>query len=468
MSDLAGKKVLVVGLGRFGGGVGVTRWLVRQGADVLVTDLADRQSLAESLQKISDLPVKLRLGEHREEDFLGADLVVASPAVPRNSPYLQAARSRGIGVTTEICLFVERCPARVVGITGTVGKSTTAAMTAHLLKNVLRSEGDCRRRVWLGGNIGGSLLADLPEIDAQDIVVLELSSFQLEYLGEVRWSPHVAVITNLAPNHLDRHGNFAAYAGAKMNILRYRRRGEDHAVICDEQDLLRREVVRLLGGLDGLWRYRLTGDGRPEVVRQLPGEGGREVQVIWNDFKAPLPGRHNALNAAAAFAVALALGFGVERLKDALAGFRALPDRLEFVRRYRGVDYYNDSKATTPEAAIQAIEAFARPVVAIVGGYDKKVDLTDLAKVLARRAKAVLCVGQVGGRLANLVLRGRQAKRRPVVLRLRRFADAVMFAEMLSEPGDVVLLSPGCASYDMFVNYEHRGRAFKRIVLNLS
>jgi len=470
MADLAGKRVLVMGLGRFGGGVGVTRWLARQGADVTVTDLAEPDVLADALQQIADLSVTLHLGGHREADFERADLVVANPAVPMDSRFLQIARKRGVPITSEICLFTEQCPARIIGITGTVGKSTTAAMTAHLLNRACEKGLGSWPKAWLGGNIGGSLLDHLERIGPEDLVVLELSSFQLEHLGRAGWSPYVALLTNLAPNHLDRHKTFAAYVAAKLNILRYQDPQRNHLIVCDEDRTLREQVMRLLGDLHMVWRYGLDEQGRARVLREF-GAGEpteHDVHAIWEDFRSPLPGRHNALNAAGAFAVGIALGLDAGAFGDLLEGFQALPHRLELVRRYRGARYYNDSKATTPEAAMRALEAFEEPVIAIVGGYDKKVDLREFAAALAARSKAVICIGQVRETLAKQILESRGSRGKPIVKSAEQLPEAVHLAAQLAEPGEVVLLSPGCASYDMFVNYEQRGEAFRQIVAQWS
>ncbi|HMQ16249.1 MAG TPA: Mur ligase family protein, partial [Phycisphaerae bacterium] len=253
MDAWRGKRVTVMGLGRFGGGVGVTRWLARQGARVLVTDQAPAEKLSSSLAAIRDLDVALRLGAHDERDFRDADAVVVNPAIPDRSPFVQAALAAGVPITTEINLFVERCPARCVGVTGSVGKSTVTAMIGGVLE--ARPDG----RAWVGGNLGDSLLPALESIRPNDVVVLELSSFQLHRTPLVRWSPHVAVITNVTVNHLDWHGTFAAYVADKLNIVRFQEPGRDWAVVHDTPDL-RRRFDELFGDNAGLYRYRLDGD----------------------------------------------------------------------------------------------------------------------------------------------------------------------------------------------------------------
>jgi UDP-N-acetylmuramoylalanine--D-glutamate ligase len=426
-TDLSGKRVTVAGLGHFGGGVAVAKWLVGQGARVLVTDKAPAEKLADALPQLAGLPIEYRLGGHDERDFTSADLVVASPAIPPSNPYLTAARAAGVPVTTEICLFARRCQAPVVGVTGTKGKSTTSAMLAAVLGR--------RFTTWFGGNIGKSLLPDLPNIQPDHVVVLELSSFMLHYLGEVGWSPHVAVFTLLVPDHLDWHGSFAAYADAKRNLLRFQKAG-DVAVVNEEATGLD-DWVR---GRDGVVRYGV--------------EGRRPFDLL-------VPGRHNQVNAQGAFAAAAALGVSWDDARVALAGFRGLPHRLELVHESGGVRWFNDSIATVAEASAASLAAFEPGrVIQVVGGASKGLDAEPLVRALAGRAKAVLCVGATGPMMAD---RLRSAGRAADVHDCGDLPTAVATAKRLAAPGDVVLLSTGFASYDQFAHFEDRGHTFARL-----
>ncbi|HQE44747.1 MAG TPA: UDP-N-acetylmuramoyl-L-alanine--D-glutamate ligase, partial [Phycisphaerae bacterium] len=371
--NYSGRRVVVMGLGHFGGGIAVTRWLVEQGAQVTITDSKSAADLAESLSRLDGLPVRQRLGGHDPADLDGCELLVVSPAVPKDkSEFVREAVRRGIPLSSEMNLFIERCPAkRVVGITGSAGKSTTTAMIGSILTTA--SEAGALPRVWLGGNIGHSLLGDLQTMSSEDLVVLELSSFQLEDLGALRWSPPIAVITNIQPNHLDRHGTLEAYADAKMNLVRYQ--SADGVVFVHE--------------------------GEDEVARRVTavGAGARLRRVTFpQEFASHLrlPGRHNRDNAAAAIAVARALGVADELIKRGIEAFTGLPHRLEFVAERDGVRYYNDSKSTTPESTRIALEAFDEPVVMLVGGYDKKIPLDGISRQLAARAKLTICYGQTG------------------------------------------------------------------------
>ncbi len=425
-----------MGLGHFGGGIAVTRWLVEQGAQVTVTDQKSAAELADGLAQLQGLPIRQRLCGHDVADLEGCDLLVVSPAVPKDkSDFTREAARRGIPLTSEMNLFIERCPAsRVIGVTGSAGKSTTTAMIGSVLATA--SQAGALPKVWVGGNIGHSLLHDLQSMRSDEVVVLELSSFQLDDLGALRWSPPLAVITNVQPNHLDRHGTLEAYADAKMNLVRYQP-PEGLVLVHEREDDVARRVAAV-------------------------GAGGRLRRFKFDPaFAACLrvPGGHNRANAAAAIAVARALGIHDDLIARGLETFTGLPHRLEFVAQRDGVCYYNDSKSTTPESTRIALEAFEQPVVMLVGGYDKKIPLDAIGRQLAARAKATICYGQTGPIFHREVTAANG--RAEMVGSLE---EAVARARALAAPGDVVVLSPACASYDMFSNYEQRGEIFASLV----
>lgn len=475
--DLAGARVTVMGLGRFGGGVGVTRWLVGQGADVLITDIDPADKLAASLDQIRDLidrgAVRLALGGHNVSDFTATDLVVANPAVPKpwDNRFLRAAQAANVPITTEIRLVIERLPdwGRTIGVTGSAGKSTTTAMIAHALKPFAKQRGE---RVYLGGNIGGSLLADIDAIKLGDWVVLELSSAMLYWLGAgigydtaPGWSPHVAVMTNINANHLDWHAEFAHYSESKRNILRYQPDARGQYVF----------VTSTPAGLPESFAV-----GRPEGTSWPVRDTDPELAHI----RTAIPGRHNALNAltaARAVAIATAESTGVS-LRDSrlqtepafaqsAASFPGLPHRLQFVADIPLAGgglarAFNDSKSTTPEATILAVKAFdddrsigAARVHLICGGYDKKIDLAPMIPSLARCA-GVYAIGVTGPRIAELTAAaGGRAHSIPTL------DQAVATAREALRPGDVLLLSPACASWDQFTHFEERGDRFCALVL---
>ena len=426
------RRVLVMGLGRFGGGVGVTQWLASLGARVTVTDLAPEKDLAESIAQLNGLDVTLHLGGHDEADLDACDLLVVNPAVPDNSPFLVAARQRGVAMTTEINLFFDRCPATVVGITGSVGKSTTTAMIGQVLASKYTTH--------VGGNIGKSLLLELQagRIARDHVVVLELSSFQLSYFPLMRVSPRVALVTNLLPNHLDRHGTMESYGQAKKNIFRFQK--ADDVLIVNADDA---EVATWSAQAPGR-RDQFSSAGEP--------------------FDLLVPGPHNQLNAQAAWAIARAMGISREQAAGAMKTFPGLPHRLALVAQRNGVRYYDDSKATTPTGTAVAVNSFpAGSVVAIVGGYDKHISLDGMCEVLAQRCKSVIATGQVGPQLAEGVTQ-RRGPAGPAVVLTQGFDQAVAAAVQAAGPGDVVLLSPGCASYDQFANYIQRGLRFAELI----
>ncbi|MCK6481847.1 MAG: UDP-N-acetylmuramoyl-L-alanine--D-glutamate ligase, partial [Planctomycetes bacterium] len=449
-----GRRAVVMGLGLFSGGVEAARWLAARGARVLVTDEKDAAALAPSVKALEGLPLEWRLGGHDPADFDGAALVVASPAVPRDHPLLARAAAGGAALETEVGLFLRACPARVTAVTGSNGKSTTAALAAAMI-------GAAGRTVHLGGNIGRALVNRAEAMAPGDEVVLEISSFQLEWTGPAGLFPRVGLVTNVTPNHLDRHGTFEAYLGAKAAVLPPG--GEGRAAILAHDD----EGARSLAGRARCRVVWTALEGTP------PGEsvawrgetlaarlGGRE-EAILRRGDVPLRGRFNLRNAASAAAAALLAGAPAEAVREACRSFRGLPHRLEDCGDARGVLCVNDSKATTPEAALRGLGAFeGRPVVMIAGGYDKKVDLAPFAAEMARRCAGVVLLGATADLLEGM-LRGAGLA---AVARASSMEEAVERGLALSPAGGVLLLSPGHASYGMFTNYEERGDRFRAAV----
>ena len=427
MIDFCDKHVTVLGLGRFGGGIAVSRWLVEQEAQVLVADESSAEQLADSVNQLSDLPIKFRFGtDVRVQDFTDADLVVVSPAIPPHNPFLQAARAAGVSVTTEICLFVQRCKAQVIGVTGTKGKSTTSTLLNLMLGT--------KHTTWFGGNIGRSLLAELPRIEPAHLVVLELSSFMLEHLGAIGWSPHVAVVTMISADHLDWHGSSEKYIDAKRNIVLFQN-PKDFAVLNQANP-----------------PARSLADETAAAI--IPFDGMTDPR-----FTLKLAGEHNQLNAQAAFAAAALFGIDWTMAQTAIADFTGLTHRLQVVHESNGVQFINDSISTIPEAAIAALGSFATGrVIQIVGGSGKKhLPIDALCDALTNRAKAVLCIGETADLIAS--------KLPPAIAQnANDLPTAVRIAKAIAISGDIVLLSPGHPSYDQFTNFESRGSAFVELV----
>jgi UDP-N-acetylmuramoylalanine--D-glutamate ligase len=450
--ELAGKRVTVMGLGRFGGGAGVVRFLAGNGARVTVTDLKTADDLAESLDAIAEFDLEaVHLGGHLEQDFRETDLLVVNPAVPRSSKWLKIAEEAGVPLSSEIGLFLQYNPASVIGVTGSNGKSTTAALIHHLLQtHGLTSH--------LGGNIGGSLLNSLDEIAASDWVVLELSSFQLAALDRMFCSPNIAVITNFTPNHLDWHGSVDDYRRAKQTILRWQC-ADGHAVLPADDPNASHWPVHSQTVWFGLNDTGGRGVFLSECQHELIYRTADSERSWPLPQHCPLPGKHNLENILAATAAALSAGISGDHITSSLESFHPLPHRLEFVGEYAGRRFYNDSISTTPESTIAALESFDEPVVLLVGGYDKQVDLTPMAQTIAERTKAVALMGQTAERLCES-LNAAAAPKTVNCCVTESFADAFNWAIQQSYPGDIVLLSPGCASYDWFLDFRDRGEQF--------
>ena len=411
---------LVVGAAR--SGIALANYLTRAGEAVR---LVDRKPAAELQEALPHVPagVDLRLGD--ETAVLdGVDIVYASPGVPWDSQLLNEARARGIAVSSEIDLFLKLCPGTVVGITGTNGKTTTTALTGVVL-----AAGD--RPVVVGGNIGETVLDRLDEITPRHWVVLELSSFQLESVEQPR--VHVGVILNITPDHIDRHKTFERYVALKARAIEFAT-PQDFAVL----------------------------NGRDEVVRELAKR--TKAQVVWFDQHQPippmpLPGRHNMENAVAAAAVGRIAGLSDETINAAIRAFKGVEHRLEFVGEWAGVRWFNDSKATNPDAGRVALNSFpGAPVVLIAGGYGSGFELREWVAAVLANTEAVVLIGASADLLQNAL------RAHPKVVRAASLEEAVVTASGLSRRGGVVLLSPAYKSFDMFKDYEDRGNQFKALV----
>ena len=521
-----GKTVLVMGLGRFGGGVDTAKFASNSAAKVIVTDLAQPEKLTNSIQELEDFPnIEFHLGYHDEKDFVTSDYVIANPAVPGDNNFLEIARSAGKHVTSQINIFFELCPAKIIGITGANGKSTTTSLTGHLLRtqnteyriqneenhpqasleaatlntshekraasddNVIASEAKQSpttqysilsaqyENVWLTGNIGNQpFLTALDKIKPDDLVVIELSSFQIEQLAKFKNSPDIALLTNLTPNHLDRYGTFEKYCDAKETLFEYQKLDENNPVI---------SIFNAEDEIACKWYDKYKNDKGRKCIKYSADDVTEDIS---NCYK--LPGRANLSNLAAALSIVRIFGVTDESIKKSLPEFKALSHRLELVEEKNGVQWYNDSKATTPEGAITALNAFDKPIILIAGGYDKNLPFDKLAEIIIEKTKAAILIGQTAHTIAKAIEDKRktsnvwhpQAKLGNGYLKrvtrdesqetkveiVNTLSDAVKLAYDIARPGDIVLLSPACASYDMFENYEQRGHQFTELVTSLN
>ena len=460
------RRVTVMGLGRFGGGAGAARYFARLGAEVTVTDMADAGRLAASVAMLDGLGVRFVLGGHRPEDFTQADLVVANQAVRPDNPFLILARDAGVPITTEtgLALSLNRSP--WLAVTGSSGKSTTAALLAAMLQAHDPA-------VLFGGNIGGDLVSRVEDRPEASPLVVELSSFQLTYIAEDFAAgrvtpPFAAAVTNITPNHLDWHRDMAEYAGAKRVLINHQ--------TCDDWTILNVEDPMLREWADAaparVVRCSVADPGHPDACFANDGSvvlrlGGDEVLRLSLD-RFNLFGRHNIQNALEAAATAYVACRDAGAIGKGFSAFSGLPHRLEKVGEVDGRLFVNDSKSTTPEAAITALAAIDAPKVLIAGGYDKHSPFEEFGAAIQERAAGLVLLGVAGPRLREAVLAA--ADRRPAAMGDLPVADggddfagAVTAAWRMTPPGGVVLLSPGCASYGMFVNYEERGARFREI-----
>lgn len=452
--DVKGKRILVVGLGK--SGVASALFLASRGARVTVSDAKREDKLRDQIPALLERGVTVETGKHGERTFREQDLIVASPGVPNDLPLLQAARQRGIPVIGEIELTARYLEGKIVAITGSNGKTTTTTLVGE----IIASGG---RKTLVGGNIGTPAITFVEHSSPDTWVVLEISSFQLETIE--RFCPHIAAVLNITPDHLDRHGSMEKYIAAKARIFENQRAG-DFAVLNADQEATR----RLASGLKSqvLWFSREEG-GKDNVER---GAFVRDNMIIFRDgerlteimplSEITLKGAHNVENVLAAVAVGMAVRIEPAAIRRAVKDFRAVEHRLEYVSTVRGVQYYNDSKATNVDATIKALESFPGKVHLILGGRDKDSDYTELNSLLSARVKRVYTIGEAAGKIEAQI--GNAAP----VASAQTLEAAVHQAAESAAPGDIVLLAPACASYDQFTSYEHRGRVFKQLVQALA
>jgi len=471
--NLSGLRVTIIGLGREG--TALARFLAGRGARITVTDVKPAEALAECLAKLGDAPIRFELGGHPPH-VLQADVIFVSPGVPMEIPVLVEARRRGLLLTSEPRLLAALCPARLIGITGSSGKTTVATLVGEILSvNGMRT--------WVGGNIGEPLISALEEIGSADQVVAELSSFQLEYFAPqpgvcapLGWeilaqgySPQIAAVLNITPNHLDRHASMAAYIEAKSHIYRYQSAGDvcvlGADIACRISDITSQT---LLFGLKAEVEEGAFSRGGRVMLRLA----GREEDVCGVE-EIRLRGQHNVANVLAACAIAGAAGSVPEAMREAISTFEGVPHRLELVGELGGVRYYNDSIATSPERACAALRSFDEPIILLAGGRDKHLPWEEFAELALSRTRYVGCFGEAAELIAH-ELHAASCRLQPHVCApvacevARTLEEAVVTASMVAQPGDVVLLSPGCASFDAFRDYEERGERFRELVQSLN
>ncbi|MGE5582784.1 MAG: UDP-N-acetylmuramoyl-L-alanine--D-glutamate ligase [Bacillota bacterium] len=446
--DYLNKQVAVIGLGI--SNTPLIRYLAENGARVTVFDKKTAADLKEYMSQLAGLKLAYRLGEDYLQYLKDFDYIMLTPGMRKDLPELKKAREAGAVFSSEMELFLSKCPGRIIGITGSSGKTTTTTLIGSIITSVYPS-------AYVGGNIGRSLMGKLPEMTADSRVVLELSSFQLQ---ELKQSPNLAVITNITPNHLDMHASMEEYIEAKSNILRYQ--GPDDAAILNYDN----EITRSLSGLAKGKLYFFSRLQPLDEGAYLDGEkliiklNGKSRVVTTRD-RLQLLGNHNVENILTASLACSLSGAPLSVIAKTVEGFTGVEHRLEFVRELNGVKYYNDSISTTPDRAIAGLSAMTRPVVLLAGGYDKHLPFDNLAPVIVKQCKHLVVLGATAPQIIKAV---KAVKAEFPITQVSTFEEAVSAAAGLAAPGEVVLLSPACASYDMFANYQERGALFKKLV----
>ncbi|MGB9803677.1 UDP-N-acetylmuramoyl-L-alanine--D-glutamate ligase [Desulfofundulus sp.] len=449
--DFEGKKVLVIGAGK--SGVAVSRFVAAKGAQVVLTDHKDDASFEPPLSSLVPPEVELVLGRYPEVVEGSFDLVIVSPGVPLTITPVARAREFGIPVTGELELAYSLARAPIVAITGTNGKTTTTTLVGQIFA-------DAGIKTLVAGNIGKPLITEVEKYGAEDLIVLEVSSFQLETTRAFR--PRVAAILNITPDHLDRHGSMQGYVAAKARIFA-NQTGDDYTVL-NYDDLLTRDLASLCPGKVIFFSRRHNLE--EGVILHNGYIAVREKEKVYPVLPVRalrIPGAHNLENALAAAACAWVLGIREAQMAATLRHFSGVPHRLEFVAEINGVKYVNDSKGTNPEASIKALEAYDQPIVLLAGGRNKGNDFTAFARVVKEKVRLLVVLGECA-REIEAAARAAGVKE---IIRAGDFQDAVFKAHRAARPGEIVLLSPACASWDMFKNYEERGEVFKQLVHEL-
>src|SRR5687767_458608 len=463
MNDWNGKRVLILGAARQG--LALARWLSLHGARVTLSDMRSEADLQVARQSLAEYPIDWALGGHPLELLDSTDMLCLSGGVPLTLPIVAEAMKQGIPLSNDSQIFMEAAPCRTIGITGSSGKTTTTTLVGNMAKLAYQNA-ESNSSVFVGGNIGDPLINYVDDMQADDIAILEISSFQLD---QMTISPNVAALLNVTPNHLDRHGTMEAYTAAKARILEFQSR-EDIAILSRDDK--------------GAWNLRNKVQGRLYAfsARELDdGLNGTFLQdgmlklrdgdmslTLMPREQILLRGDHNVMNVLAAFAVGHAAGFGVEPMHEAVKDFRGVPHRLEFVRELRGVSWYNDSMASAPERSMAAIRAFDEPIVLLLGGRDKDLAWDELLQLVDERVDHIVLFGEAAEKIQKTITHLGLDAKRFTVARTEHLHEAVLKAADVAESGDVVLLAPGGTSFDEFKDFAERGERFRTWVQELS
>jgi len=446
--ELRGKRVLVVGLAKTG--VATSLFCAARGAEVTATDARRENEVGDAIVQLRAAGVNLELGGHREDTFLRQDLIVPSPGVPADAPLLRAARAKGVTIWSEIELAGRFMNGRLIGITGSNGKTTTTSLIEHILKNA-------GFPTILAGNIGTPLISRIEQTNDDTVTVAELSSFQLELIETFR--PNISVFLNLTPDHLDRHHTFEEYGAAKARIFGNQKEGDSAVLNADDPASTPYAPTRP----QVYWFSRKQRVAQGAFVRdnQIVFRQNGEEMAVLKLQEIPLVGAHNVENVLAAVTTTRIAGANPAAIAKGVRSFAGVEHRLEFVAEVGGVRYFNDSKATNVDATLKALDAFPGRILIILGGKDKGSDYTVLRKPLREKAILALLIGAAADKIEK------QIEGSVAIEGAGTIERAVEIASHAARPGDVMLLAPACASFDQFQNFEHRGRVFKDLVHQL-
>jgi UDP-N-acetylmuramoylalanine--D-glutamate ligase len=451
-----GKHVLVIGAARQG--LSLSRYLASKGAQVTLNDQQSPEKMQTILGDIQHPNITSYFGGHPLSLLEDVDMVSVSGGIPLTLPIVIEAQKKQIPVTNDSQIFMEEVKAPLIAITGSAGKTTTTTLVGRMAELSTKTGS----RAWVGGNIGLPLVEHLDEIKADDLVVLEISSFQLE---QMTISPHIGAILNITPNHLDRHKTMEAYTEAKARLLQFQHK-KDIAILNREDPGAWNLVSRVKGELStfGLLKPGEDLNGTFLFDGNLCSISESKTTTLFPQSAIQIRGKHNLVNVLAACAIGLAAGFDIQAMQNAIKGFRGVEHRLEWVRTWHGADWYNDSIATAPERTIAAINSFSEPIILLLGGRDKDLPWADLADLVQKRVKKVVVFGESAPKIMGALRTAKYSIKPENVSQVSTLHEAVIKATTLIEPGDVVLLSPGGTSFDEFLDFEDRGRHFKHWV----
>lgn len=456
MTNWQGKTILVIGAARQG--LAATRFLASHGSKVILTDTRPEQDFNDHIHKLKDLPVKFVFGGHPSELLKKVDGICVSGGVPLDIPLIIQAQKMNIPLTNDAQIFLDMVKAKVIGVTGSAGKTTTTVLIGEIAKSDFSSN----HKVWIGGNIGNPLIDSVEDIHPEDWVVMELSSFQLELMHT---SPFIAVVLNITPNHLDRHKTMQAYTAAKANILKYQK-STDLAILNRDDPgsiNLNNSVVGKISSF-GSQKPDRNSIGTFIEKNSIMYFDGRTATKIMPVNSVQLLGQHNLINALAACAVGIAAGFSESAMQKGIHCVEEIPHRLELIHESDGVRWYNDSIATAPERVIAAVEAISGSLVLLLGGRDKDLPWNELAAVLHERKPKVIVFGEAGTMIKEVLLEFEGDAPKYPIFQANNLSNAVKKASMVADFNDSVLLSPGGTSFDEFPNFEERGNLFKKLV----